>query len=86
MSNWKKGATPNGEVVVRFADHFHVSTDYLLKGSESSASLLFEDPTVHEILSCYSEFSELEKKVLLGKVAELTYYKKVLSVSPIERR
>ena len=30
MSNWKKGGTPSGEAVVRFAKHFNVSTDYLL--------------------------------------------------------
>lgn len=39
MSNWKKGGTPNGDAVVRFSEHFNVSTDYLLKGVESIRAL-----------------------------------------------
>lgn len=34
MSHWKKGNCPSGDIVVRFADYFDVTTDYLL-GRES---------------------------------------------------
>lgn len=35
MSNWKKGGTPNADAVVRIAEHFGVTTDYLLTGKEN---------------------------------------------------
>lgn len=31
MSNWKKGATPGGDIIIKFAKHFNVSADYLLE-------------------------------------------------------
>ncbi len=34
-TGWKRGASPNSAVVVRAAEHFHVSADYLLGLSES---------------------------------------------------
>ena len=37
MSNWKKGGTPNADAVVRIAEHFGVTTDYLLTGKETSS-------------------------------------------------
>lgn len=39
MSHWKKGSCPSGDIVVRFADYFSVTTDYLLTGKESLARL-----------------------------------------------
>lgn len=43
MSNWKKGGTPSGEAVVRFAKHFGVSTDYLLLGVETFPTIPPDD-------------------------------------------
>lgn len=43
MSNWKKGGTPSGEAVVRFAKHFGVTTDYLLLGTETSHEISSDD-------------------------------------------
>ena len=37
MSNWKKGGTPNADAVVRIAEYFEVTTDYLLIGKETSS-------------------------------------------------
>lgn len=37
MSNWKKGGTPNADAVVRIAEHFGVTTDYLLTGKDTSS-------------------------------------------------
>lgn len=76
MSNWKKGATPNGEVVVRFAERFGVSTDYLLKGGAPLTGPEFDDPALKELVTGYLELDELERKVLLGKAAELLYYRR----------
>lgn len=30
ITKWKKGATPNAEILLRLADYFNVSVDYLL--------------------------------------------------------
>lgn len=46
MSNWKKGATPNGDVVVRFAELFNCSTDYLLRGISNPSSLTRAEQTL----------------------------------------
>lgn len=48
MSNWKKGGIPNGEAVVRFAKHFHVSTDYLLLGNDSECSVVSIDSAISD--------------------------------------
>lgn len=45
MSNWKKGATPNGDVVVRFAELFNCSTDYLLRGISKTSFLTPSEQT-----------------------------------------
>ena len=38
ISKWKAGATPNGEILVKIADYFNVSTDFLLGRSAESQS------------------------------------------------
>ena len=35
ITNWKNGAIPSGEMLVRIADYFDVSIDYLLGRSDS---------------------------------------------------
>ena len=37
VTYWKNGATPNGEILLKLAQHFNVSTDYLLE--------ITDDPT-----------------------------------------
>lgn len=35
VSNWKNGSIPSADQVITVADYFNVSTDYLLKDSDS---------------------------------------------------
>jgi len=35
LSHWKKGGVPKGDIIVRLADYFGVTTDYLLGQSTS---------------------------------------------------
>ncbi len=35
ISSWKKGASPNSDIVMKIAKRLNVSTDYLLFGSEA---------------------------------------------------
>ena len=39
VSNWKKGASPNSDIVARLAEYLNVSTDLLIFGHESSSSV-----------------------------------------------
>jgi transcriptional regulator with XRE-family HTH domain len=64
MSNWKKGGTPSGEAVVRFAKHFGVSTDYLLLGVEpDNLHISSEDA---EWLELIHKLPEETRRDLLG--------------------
>ncbi len=48
-TNWKKGASPRADIVIRAAQHFSVTTDYLLGLSDSpvpEASALTLDPAL----------------------------------------
>lgn len=71
MSNWKKGGVPNADAVVRFAEHFHVSTDYLLLGKETP-SISAEDS---DLLSL---FHQLPRDAQLEFKGELKGYLKCL--------
>ncbi len=86
FSNWKKGATPNGEVIVRFAKHFNVTTDYLLLGIDNSVASLttkvadstFENNfnnqiTIdeHNLLQTYREVDGLGKNIIQDTVKEI---------------
>jgi len=35
VSKWKEGTIPNGEILMKIADYFHVSVDYLLGREEN---------------------------------------------------
>lgn len=37
VSHWRKGNCPGGDIVVKFADYFGVTTDRLLKGEENKS-------------------------------------------------
>ena len=37
VSDWKKGSKPSCDVVVKLAQYFNVSTDYILLGEKSSS-------------------------------------------------
>lgn len=44
MSQWKKGSSPSGDTLLKFADYFGVSTDYLLTGEENKIEAKKEPP------------------------------------------
>ena len=86
FSNWKKGATPNGEVIVRFAKHFNVTTDYLLLGIDNSVASLTTKATditfennfnnqitidEHNLLQTYREVDGLGKNIIQDTVKEI---------------
>lgn len=63
MSNWKKGTTPNGDIIVRFAEHFNISTDYFLLGKETSSNLSNDQ---QELFDLYAQLDERKKGEVIG--------------------
>lgn len=59
-SSWKKGSSPNSDIVVKIAEHLNVSTDYLLLGKEPSI------PTEYKkLISSYQKLSPENQKMAL---------------------
>ena len=67
-ASWKKGASPNSDIVIKLAEYFNVSTDYLLDVNNSSS----QDET--ELLNTYRHLTDNGKKQVIdfvGKVADM---------------
>lgn len=67
ISNWKKGATPNSDIVAKLAVRLNVSTDFLIFGVEPTVELS-ED--AEKLLSFYDKIPAKEQQRLIGR-AEL---------------
>lgn len=65
MSNWKKGTTPNGDIIVRFAEHFNVSTDYFLLGKENQNNLSTDQ---QELLDLYNQLDPIKQAEFKGEL------------------
>lgn len=70
ITDWKKGkAKPSTEAVIKLADYFGVTTDYILLGKESAVSTepqLTENEK--EILELLHRFDERTQLKFLGRV------------------
>jgi transcriptional regulator with XRE-family HTH domain len=67
IGNWKNGTIPSGEIVKSFADHFNVTTDYLLGRTEAKTAPNEQSlsPEQQELLSSTDDLSaENRLKVL----------------------
>ena len=65
---------PNYDVLIKLADLFNVTTDYLLSHNNSyndSNTMIESDPTVNKLLATFSLLDEDNKDILLGKSKEL---------------
>ena len=68
ITEWKKGrANPSADAVIKIADYFGVSTDYILTGKENDQNLSELDL---ELLQLFRKLDEKDKLKFLGK-AEL---------------
>ena len=63
ISNWRKGAAPNSDIVLRLAVRLNVSTDYLLTGFDSQCQL---SAVQQELLTVFDSLSPIDK----GKIVE----------------
>lgn len=75
ISNWKKGATPNSDIIMKLSVRLNVSTDYLLFGKEknSPTELTIDE---QELLTYFKQLDTLNKGKIIGKAELLTEIKK----------
>ena len=68
ISNWKKGAAPNSDIVLKLAVRLNVSTDYLLKGLEQQCYLSCEQ---NEMLNAFDKLSAIDKAKVIERAETL---------------
>ena len=68
ISNWKKGAAPNSDIVLKLAVRLNVSTDYLLKGIEQQCHLSCEQ---NEMLNAFDKLSAIDKAKVIERAETL---------------
>lgn len=66
-TNWKKGAIPNSDIVIKLAEYLNVSTDYLLLGKEFS---LTEEQ--QSLLNDFERLSGTNKHIIMQHIQALT--------------
>lgn len=76
ISNWKKGAAPNSDIVAKLSVRLNVSTDFLIFGEEKSPSAEQTAkeqlaPDEQELLDNYRKLSEHDKGKVIGKAETL---------------
>ena len=59
LSNWRNGATPNGETLIKLAKHFNVSTDFLLGLSDDNPN-----KNLNEINQVYKKIESILDEIL----------------------
>lgn len=65
-TNWKNGTSPNSDIVIKLAEYFNVSTDYLLLGKESKAIVLSDDERI--LLDSFNRLSDRGKGQIIERI------------------
>lgn len=78
ISNYEKGVhLPDAEKLVKLADYFHVTTDYLLGRSSSSVSLetmkqyVTGDKTVADIIAIFAQLPQNRQQALALIISDM---------------
>lgn len=61
ISNWKKGASPNSDIVAKLAVRLNVSTDFLIFGKKESSSTDKLSDDELEMILIYKSLSDISK-------------------------
>lgn len=72
ISNWKKGASPNSDIVAKLAVRLNVSTDFLIFGKEKRSSVPDLNTDEKELLAYYNKLDERSKGILYGEAKALS--------------
>ncbi len=77
LSNWKKGASPNSDIVVRLAERLNVSIDLLLKAPDNAQKMMEKlnrpnpTPDEEDLMNKYRSVSESSKSLILERATAL---------------
>ena len=72
ISDWKKGkGKPSAETIIKLANYFNVSTDYILLGKNKDISIIPSNDSEKKILSTFRLLNEDNKDIVVGKIKEL---------------
>lgn len=58
VTSWRNGVIPNGDTIIKLAEYFNTSTDYLLLGNKQISELQKNE---YEWLNLYNQLSEHDK-------------------------
>ena len=72
ISNWKKGASPNSDIVAKLAVRLNVSTDFLIFGKEKRSLVPDLNTDEKELLAYYNKLDERSKGILYGEAKALS--------------
>lgn len=71
ISNWKKGAAPNSDIVAKLAVRLNVSTDMLILGKEKSSPSGELTDDERKLLTYYKKLSDIDKGIVIGRAEQL---------------
>lgn len=78
ISNWKKGASPNSDIVAKLSVRLNVTTDYLIFGTNKESST--ENSTMEkDLLENFKLLTDYEKGYIMGELKQMVQNKKVPS-------
>ncbi len=66
-TKWKKGALPKGEILLKLAEYFNCSVDYLLTGKEKSPKSELSD-LERELLEKFNRLEDVDKGRILDRI------------------
>jgi len=74
VTSWKNGTVPNSAIVSKLAQHFNVTTDYLLGLSEDPTPQILEVPkALKQVMVAFEGVDELSQ-AQVDKIAEYTKF------------
>lgn len=65
ITSWRNGVIPNGDTIIKIAEYFNVSTDYLLTGKISNADLSNQE---QELIYLFRKLPEAGKERMIGYI------------------
>lgn len=71
ISNWKKGASPNSDIVAKLAVRLNVSADFLIFGQEKNLSTVDLTNDEQKLLEHFKKLSDKSKGIILGRAEQL---------------
>ena len=69
LSGWKKGASPNSDIVMKIAVRLNVTTDFLLFGQMDSTTK--QPPEEQRLIKAFRQLTDEGKRNVLG-IAEMS--------------